>query len=270
MPVHSEWIRFGDHTGFLALPERGARPMPAVLVIQEIWGVEEHIEDVAGRLAAAGYAALAPDLFAEHGTRPEALHRHRIAEVQAFMSRLPPAAWRDAAARELALAALPEPERKRIEETRAAIFSVPADLPRCVPVLRDAVRHLSRERPETAGQKVACVGFCMGGGLSALLACDEPELSGAAIYYGSAPPADRIPRIQCPVIGFYAGLDERINAGLPGFTGAMQAAGKAFEAHVYEGAVHGFFNDRSPGYHLAAARDSYARLLDFLRRTAGT
>jgi carboxymethylenebutenolidase len=110
----------------------------------------------------------------------------------------------------------------------------------------------------------------MGGGLSALLACEEPELAGAAIFYGSAPPLESIPGIACPVVGFYGALDQRINAGLPAFTEAMKNAGKAFESHLYEGAGHSFFNDCRPSYEVHAARDSFARLLEFLRKTTAT
>ena len=72
MPVKAEWISYGNRSGYLAVPERAALPLPAVVVIQEIWGVDEHIQDVTRRIAAAGYAALAPDLWAEHGERPAA------------------------------------------------------------------------------------------------------------------------------------------------------------------------------------------------------
>ena len=51
---------------------------------------------------------------------------------------------------------------------------------------------------------------------------------------------------------------------------AMEAAGKPFEAHVYEGAAHAFFNDGRPSYEVKAARDSWARFLDFLRRHVGS
>ena len=254
MPVLAEWIRFGEHAGFLARPARAELPLPAVLVIQEIFGVEAHMEDVARRLAAAGYTALAPDLYAEGGVRPPALERERIAELLAALNGADGPAF-------------PEAVRARVEETRAAVFSAPRNLPRFIPVLRGAVRHLRRERPETRGRKLACVGFCMGGALSALLACEEPELSGAAVFYGSAPPPKLVPRIPCPVIGFYGALDERINAGLPVFAEAMRRAGKSFEPRVYEGAAHGFFNDTRPVYDVGAARDSFARLLDFLLRT---
>ena len=108
----------------------------------------------------------------------------------------------------------------------------------------------------------------MGGGLSALLACEEEEMSGAAIFYGNAPPAEKIPRINCPVIAFYGAKDQRVNAGIPAFREAMRAAGKSFEHHTYEGAGHAFFNDDAPSYNEAAVRDSYADCWDFSRRTS--
>ena len=194
-------------------------------------------------------------------------NRERIQEVQTFMNGLPPAAWADSAARSAALAGRPETERARIETSHAALFGNLGRIGHFVPALRAAVHQLREAAPD---QKVACVGFCMGGGLSALLACEEPELSGAAIFYGSAPPAERIPGIPCPVMGFYGALDQRINAGLPAFKEAMRTAGKAFESHVYEGAGHGFFNDARPSYEARAAQDSYARLLEFLHHTLAT
>ena len=270
MPVHAEWVRYDDFSGFLARPEGAGAGLPGVVVIQEVWGVDEHIEELTRRLAGAGYAALAPDLFAHRGERPETLARQRIRETQNFMNKLPPAGWADPAVRGAALAELPEPERTRVEATREALWAGLGQMDRHLPALRASVRHLRTGCPESRGQKVACVGFCMGGGLSGLLACEEPELAGAAIFYGSAPPLERVPRIHCPVAGFYGGLDARVNAGLPAFAEAMRANGKAFEYQVYEGAAHAFFNDTRPSYAVGAARDAYARLLEFLRVTTAT
>jgi carboxymethylenebutenolidase len=270
MPVKTEWIRYGEHLGYLARPDRAAGPLPAVIVIQEIWGVDVHIEDVTRRIAAAGYAALAPDLFAADGVRPPALSAERIAVLQAFMSALPPGAWANPAVFDAELAKQPEPGRTQIGETRKTLFSNLERRERFVAPLTAAAQHLRRERDLAQAQKVACVGFCMGGGLSALLACENPELAGAAVYYGASPPAEQIPRIACPIVGFYGGLDERVNSGVPAFAEAMRAAGKSFEYWTYEGALHGFFNDTRPSYNVKAARDSFARFLEFLRRTIGT
>jgi carboxymethylenebutenolidase len=175
----------------------------------------------------------------------------------------------DPATRDAALAKLGEAERARIKETFGQVFSfvAPGRVETLVPPLVQAYRHLSKERPETRGQRIACVGFCMGGGLSALLACEEPELSGAAVFYGMTPAAEKIARITCPVIAFYGAKDQRVNAGIPGFQEAMRTAGKSFEHHVYEGAGHAFFNDDGASYDVKASRDSYARLLAFFSTT---
>ena len=74
MAIKGEWVRYGDEVGYLALPEQAAAPLPGVLVIQEIGGVNEQIEDVTRRIAAAGYVALAPDLFAVSGREAGSAH----------------------------------------------------------------------------------------------------------------------------------------------------------------------------------------------------
>jgi carboxymethylenebutenolidase len=268
MAIKGEWIRYGNGTGYFARPERATGPLPGVLVIQEIGGVNRQIEDVTRRIAAAGYAALAPDLFAVGGERPPALSADRVAEAFGYSAKLPPGTMFDPATREAALAKLPEPERLRIGETFGQVFTFagPGRADSLMPLLRSAFRHLRDERAETKGQKVACVGFCMGGGMSALLACEEDELSAAAVFYGNAPAAEKIARINCPVIAFYGAKDQRVNAGIPAFQAAMSAAGKSYEHYVYEGAGHAFFNDDGASYNEAAVRDSYQRLLAFFAK----
>jgi len=264
VPIKSEWINFAGSAGYLALPERAAAPLPGVLVIAEVWGVDEHIEEVTRRLASAGYAALAPDFFIKTGgVRPASLARERIAEVKSAAARLAPGSLFNPALRDGELAKLPEPEQGRVRETIGELFGGLSQMQDCLGPLRAAIRHLRTELPQTRGQKVACVGFCMGGGLSALLACEEPELSGAAVYYGNLPSAGQAAGIQCPVIGFFGAKDVRVNAGLPAFVDTMQALGKPFEHHIYPEAAHGFFNDTRATYAVNAVRASYARLLAF-------
>ncbi len=269
MAIKGEWIRYGEGSGYFAKPERAAAPLPGVLVIQEIGGVNANIEDIARRVAAAGYAALAPDLFAVNGKRPDALSTERFAEAFGFAARLPPGTMFDPAGREAALAKAGEAERLRITETFGQMFAYTQEsrTESLMGPLMRAFRHLREERAETRGQKIACVGFCMGGGLSALLACEQPELSGAAVFYGRTPPAEKIARIRCPVIAFYGAKDQRVNAGIPGFQEGMRAAGASYEHHVYEGASHAFFNDDGLSYDVHAARDSYALLLGFFSKT---
>jgi carboxymethylenebutenolidase len=263
MAIKAEWVRYGDQVGYFAVPDRARGALPGVIVIQEVGGVNEQIKDVTRRIAASGYAALAPDLFAVDGKRPDCYSDERISEAFEFMNRLPPGSRFDPAARQAEMAKLPADERARISETFSKIFSVQQAIPSYIAPLRRAAAYLRSERPESAGRKLGCVGFCMGGSLSALLACEEPELSAAAVFYGNAPAAEKIEGIRCPVMGFYGGLDQRVNAGLPAFEAAMKAAGKDFSYKIYEGANHAFFNDDSQAYDVDASRDSFARLLGF-------
>ncbi len=269
MSIEGAWIRYGEGSGYFARPAKATARLPGVLVIQEIGGVNAHIEDVTRRVAAAGYAALAPDLYAVDGRRPEALAADRIGEAFGFAATLPPGTMFDPATREAALAKLDADDRLRIKDTFGQMFAfaAPGRAESLMAPLARAFRHLREERTETRGRKIACVGFCMGGGLSALLACDEPEVSGAAIFYGMAPPATKVAGIACPVIAFYGAKDQRVNAGIPGFQEAMRAAGKSFEHVVYDSAGHAFFNDDGPSYDADAARDSWARLMGFFSRT---
>jgi carboxymethylenebutenolidase len=278
MSLATEWVSFGsgrEHLAFAAWPGRAVEPLPAVVVIQEVWGVDAHIEDVARRFAQAGYVAFAPDLYAKGGARPAPLARERVAEVQAFLNRLPAgsssAVIRDPKAREAALAGRPSGEVTRLGETMAALFaglgSGGMRLDDYVAPLVTATGFLRGEFSRTRGQRVGAVGFCMGGGLAALLACHDPDLSAAAIFYGSAPPETLLANIRCPVAGFYGELDKRITDAVPAFAASMSRAGKTFESHVYVGAQHAFFNDTRPSYDVRAARDGFARVLELFRRT---
>lgn len=264
MAINGRWIEYDGLSGYFAAPDRAGEHLPAVVVIQEIWGVTEHIEDVTRRIAAAGYAALAPELLNINGVRPEPLTRERIEKTMGFMRQQAPSVWGNPAERGRELAKLPETDAVEIDETFIMLFGSPDRPTQYIPKLKKTVRHLRDVQPETAGQKVACVGFCMGGGLSALLACEEPDISGAAVFYGGTPPPEKIPLIQCPVIAFYGSNDQRVNAGIPLFDETMRGLGRRYEHFIYEGANHSFFNDSGQAYDVRAVRDSYVRLLVFL------
>jgi carboxymethylenebutenolidase len=267
MALHTENVVYGggQYTGYFVRPARAEKPLPAVVVLQEAWGVDDHIEDVAGRFAYAGYAVLAPDMFARNGVRPEPLSRPRLAELLAFVNTAGTAVFMDEKARAEAIGKLPADHGKRVQESMGALFGGLRDPGAHVPTLLATTQYLRDERDETRGQKIGSVGYCMGGGLSALLACHDPKLAVACIYYGMAPPPEKIPQIQCPVAGFYGGEDKRVNDGIPAFADAMKAAGKRYESHVYPGAQHAFFNDNRPSYHAGASRDAFARTLELFR-----
>jgi carboxymethylenebutenolidase len=270
MGLKTEWIRFGrdgQHTGFAARLDNASAPLPGLVVIQEAWGVDGHIEDVVVRFAKAGYVVLAPDLWSEGGERPAYFSRPRMDALKEFANTLPPAAWGDPKVREEALAKVSDPRRFELGESFGALMtSALGKIDSYVPKVFDAAEYLRSEHPLSRGGRVGAVGYCMGGGLAARLACADPKLGAAVIYYGNAPAAEQIARIACPVLGLYGSLDARINAGIADFVTAMREHGKRLEHHVYEGAGHAFFNDTRPAYNASASRDAFARTLEFFRR----
>ena len=115
--------------------------------------------------------------------------------------------------------------------------------------------------------KVAAVGFCWGGGKVNELAVAEPALAAGVAYYGAQPKADQVASIKAPLLLHYAGLDERINAGIPDFEKALKANGKFYELYMYDGANHAFNNDTNEArYNKDAAELAWSRTVEFLRK----
>ncbi len=275
MELSSEQVDYDSPAGgvsaYLSRPVAADGPLPGVVVIQEIWGVDRHIQDVADRFAAAGYVALAPDLYSAGGGRPLVLAVERVEAAKSFLNSIPPGQWMavlgDEARRADALSKLPEEQARNVGETIAALFGgVRRDNERHLGVLRAAIAFLSGS-PACAGRAVGSIGFCLGGGLSALLACEEPQLSAAVVYYGSPPEEERVGSIHCPLRGFYGQDDPRIVAGLPAFDAALSAAGADHELRIYPDTGHAFFNDTRPSYRPEAARDAWSRTLVFFAQT---
>ena len=119
---------------------------------------------------------------------------------------------------------------------------------------RAAIAFL-RSHPEGNG-KAGAVGFCWGGGAVNDLAVAEPDLAAGVAYYGRQPDAADVPKIRAPLMLHYAGLDERINAGIPAFEEALKKAGKTYELYTYEGANHAFNNDTNAARYDEAAHQS--------------
>jgi carboxymethylenebutenolidase len=128
-----------------------------------------------------------------------------------------------------------------------------------------AIMGWLKSQPYVKKDGIGTVGFCWGGGMSIDAAIENPDLGAAVIFYGRTPEnAEDIQKVTCPVLGFYGGEDERINAGIPKLEGAMQQYGKSFEKMIYPGAGHAFFNERKGDRHDAkAAEDAWERMLNF-------
>lgn len=132
-----------------------------------------------------------------------------------------------------------------------------------------AVQYL-KTNPQTTG-KVACMGFCWGGGSTNQVAVASPDLVAAIPFYGMQPAAEDVAKIKASMLIHYAGNDERINAGIPAFEAALKAASIDFKIFIYAGAGHAFFNDANPErYHREAAELAWKRTIAFLKEKLKT
>jgi carboxymethylenebutenolidase len=115
--------------------------------------------------------------------------------------------------------------------------------------------------------KSGAIGFCWGGGAVNELAVNDQTLSAGVAYYGLQPPAADVAKIKAPLLLHYAGLDERVDAGIPAFEAALKAAGKTYELHLYDGVNHAFNNDTNAArYDKAAADLAWSRTIAFLKK----
>jgi carboxymethylenebutenolidase len=122
------------------------------------------------------------------------------------------------------------------------------------------------ESHELGTGKVGAMGFCWGGGAVNDLAVGEPDLLAGVAYYGRQADAADVPEIEAALLLHYAGLDERINAGIPAYKAALEAAGKDFTIYIYDGAQHAFSNDTSAArYDKPAADLAWGRTIAFLK-----
>jgi carboxymethylenebutenolidase len=126
-----------------------------------------------------------------------------------------------------------------------------------------AVAYL-KTGPQATG-KVACMGFCWGGGVTNQVAVNAPDLSAAVPFYGMQPAAADVPKIKAAMLIHYAGDDARIDAGIPAFEEALKKAGVDFKIHVYPGARHAFMNDTGANYDKEAAELAWKRTVEFLK-----
>ncbi len=119
--------------------------------------------------------------------------------------------------------------------------------------------------------KVGAIGFCWGGGqVNALAVSGDANFKAGVAYYGRQPKTEDVAKITAPLMLHYAGLDERINAGIAEYEAALKANGKAYELHMYEGANHAFNNDANAARYNKEASDlAWGRTVAFLKMHLG-
>lgn len=112
------------------------------------------------------------------------------------------------------------------------------------------------------------VGFCWGGSTSFRYATESPGAGAAVVYYGTSPDAAALEGLGVPVLGLYAGDDERVNATIPPAREALAGSG-LYEVEIYDGAGHGFLRALSHEERGAANREAagqaWPRTIAFFR-----
>jgi carboxymethylenebutenolidase len=233
MTTRSERIRTadGDFDAHVAIPRSAGGP--GILLIQEIFGVNEYVKDAARRLSELGYVVLAPDLY-----------------------------WRIEPG--LALGH----DEEDLKRAFAAMQKLDVEA-----AVRDSLAALAALRglPEVApaGGRAGVLGFCLGGTLAYQVAVHgDPDV--AVCYYGAGIPAalDAATRIDCPMLMHWGGADPYIAREQIDAVAAMAAEHERIECHVHEGAGHAFDNSFAPMFHQpeSAAR-AWELTRAFLERT---
>jgi carboxymethylenebutenolidase len=236
-PRHAEWVevKHGDRTVrcWIAFPEVREKA-PVIIVIHEIFGLSDWIRSVTDQLAEVGYIAIAPDLLS--GMAPNGGGTEELGtRVRDVIGRLPPE-------------------------------QITADL--------NAVAEYATKLPAASGN-ISVTGFCWGGGETLRYATNNKNLKAAYPFYGSPRTpltAEEVARINCPVYGFYAENDMRVNANIPRTKELMEAAKKTYEPVTYAGGGHGFMrggedpNGREGDK--KARTEAWTRWKELLKKTA--
>lgn len=224
--IKSETVSFagqgGDISAYLVRPSAISGKLPAIVVIHENRGLNEHIRDIARRLALEGFMAMAVDFLSPLGGTPD-------------------------------------------DEDKARGMIGSLDRAETTANGSSAVSYLI-SREDCTGS-IGAVGFCWGGGVANSLAVASPDLKAAVAYYGAQPDPADVSKIKAALLLHYAGLDNRVNAGIEDYRQALEAGGKDFTIYIYDGVNHAFNNDTAAArYDKAAADLAWGRTIEFFRR----
>ena len=133
-----------------------------------------------------------------------------------------------------------------------------------------------RDSPHVNG-RIGLVGFCSGGRLALVFACNTRGLDAFVNFYSNAifqstetnptPPAEMVKDLCCPMLGLFGDEDSNPSPGdVARLRGALESSSKVFETASYRGAGHAFFSDTRPSYHAEAAYMAWGRCLEWLSR----
>ena len=219
----------GDMVAYRAMPATGTG-FPVVLVVQEIFGVHEHIKDVCRRFAKLGYFAISGELFARQGDVSKMTEIPKI--VSEVVSKVPDA-------------------------------QVMADLDACVAYAKGSGKANADKLAVTGfcwGGRITWLYAAHNQNVKAGGAW-YGRVVGAVNPLQPKNPIDVVAQINAPVLGLYGGADSGIpNDTVEQMRAALKAAGKKSEITLYPDTPHAFNADYRPSYRKAAADDAWAKL----------
>ena len=219
----------GDMVAYRAMPATGAN-FPVVLVVQEIFGVHEHIKDVCRRFARLGYFAIAGEMFARQGDVSKMTEIPKI--VADVVSKVPDS-------------------------------QVMSDLDACVAFAKASGKANVDKLAVTGfcwGGRITWLYAAHNQNVKAGGAW-YGRLVGATNAMNPANPIDLVDKINAPVLGLYGGADGGIpNDTVEQMRAALKQAGKKSEITLYPDTPHAFNADYRPSYRKAAADDAWAKL----------
>jgi carboxymethylenebutenolidase len=210
---------------FLARPDVPGRH-PGLILLQEAFGVDRHIRDMAARFAGEGYVVIAPELF--HRTAPGFEGDYgNFPAVMPHIQALTPG-------------------------------GLAADL-------RAAFELLAGDEGVEA-TRIAALGYCMGGRAAFLANATLPLAAAVSYYGGGiSDMLDRVPDLSGPQLLLWAGRDARIRPEhVHAVEDALRTADQPFASVLFSHSQHGFFNDQGPRYDPIAAREAWALTIQFL------
>jgi len=207
---------------------RDDEPRPGLIVLQEAYGVNEHIRDVTERFGRQGFIAIAPELY--HRTGPGVEGDYNNFEAV-------------------------KPHYAAINRT-----DVDADL--------GASFEWLQSQAFVKKNEISAVGYCLGGRIAFAANAALPLKSAVSYYGGGIPDfaLDRVSSFHGPHLFFWGEKDKNIPPEQRAtIINALKTAGKSYVNVEFSDAGHGFFCDVRPAYNPTAARQSWALTLEFLR-----
>jgi carboxymethylenebutenolidase len=224
----------GEIPGYRAMPAKG-KSAPTVLVIQEIFGVHEHIKDICRRFAKAGYLAVAPELYARQGDVSKITDFGEI--IKTVVSKVP--------------------DSQVMSDLDAAAKWAFAN---------GGNKDKLGATGFCWGGRIVWLYAAHNPNLKAGVAW-YGRLTGAASENNPKHPLEVAGQLKAPVLGLYGGKDTGIPLDqVEKMRAALKQAGSRSEIHVYPEAQHGFHADYRPSYSEADAKDAWARMMAWFRK----